>query len=66
VLKGIDDRRLLGRTKVGMRIVHNAEELLKSYDEMEDPAQPNLMLQEYIPGNVDTVWMFNGYFNEKT
>jgi len=49
-----------------MRIVHNAEELLKSYDEMEDPAQPNLMLQEYIPGNVDTVWMFNGYFNEKT
>ncbi|PYT19948.1 MAG: hypothetical protein DMG58_35135 [Acidobacteria bacterium] len=44
-LKGIDDRRLLGRTKVGMRIVHSAEELLKSYDEMEDPAQPNLMLQ---------------------
>jgi len=66
VLKGIDDRRLFGRTKVGMRIVHNADDLLKSYDEMEDPANPNLMLQEYIPGNVDTVWMFNGYFNEKS
>jgi len=66
VLKGIDDRRLFGRTKVGMRIVHNADELLKGYDEMEDPAHPNLMLQEYIPGNVDTVWMFNGYFNAKS
>ena len=66
VLKGIDDRRLFGRSKVVMRIVHNADELLKCYDEMEDPAQPNVMLQEYIPGNVDTVWMFNGYFNEKS
>src|SRR5439155_2952849 len=25
--------------------------------------QPNLILQEYIPGGDDTVWMFNGYFN---
>ncbi len=66
VLKGIDDHRLFGRAKVGMRIVRNAEELLKCYHEMEDPARPNLMLQEYIPGNVDTVWMFNGYFNEKS
>jgi len=66
VLKGIDDRRLFGHTKVAMRIVPNAQELLNSYDEMEDPAQPNLMLQEYIPGNVDTVWMFNGYFNQKS
>src|SRR5579872_368657 len=66
VLKGIDDRLLFGRTKVAMRIVHNAQELLNSYDEMENPAQPNLMLQEYIPGNVDTVWMFNGYFNQKS
>lgn len=66
VLKGIDDRRLFGRDKVAIRIVHNADELLKSYDEMEDPAHPNLMLQEYIPGNVDTVWMFDGYFNEKS
>ena len=30
---------------------------------MEDPADPNLMLQEYIPGGDDSIWMFNGYFD---
>jgi ubiquinone/menaquinone biosynthesis C-methylase UbiE len=30
---------------------------------MEDPADPNLMLQEYIPGGEHDVWMFNGYFD---
>src|SRR2546425_11829555 len=30
----------------------------------EDLEHPNLMLQEYIPGGEDSVWMFNGYFNE--
>jgi len=24
------------------------------------------MLQEYIPGGDDSIWMFNGYFNEKS
>jgi D-aspartate ligase len=66
VLKRIDDRCLLERTRQGMRIARNPSELLSCYDEMEDPAQPNVMLQEYIPGNVDSVWMFNGYFNEKS
>jgi D-aspartate ligase len=66
LLKGIDSRRLVERAGVGMRIVRGADELLKCYDEMEDPAQPNLMLQEYIPGNADSVWMFNGYFNDKS
>ena len=27
------------------------------------PRAPNLMLQEYIPGGEDAVWMFNGYFD---
>lgn len=66
VLKKIDDRCLRERTREGMRIASNPGELLKYYDEMDDPAQPNVMLQEYIPGNVDSVWMFNGYFNEKS
>ena len=26
-------------------------------------SNPNYMLQEYIPGNEDSVWMFNGYYN---
>jgi D-aspartate ligase len=66
LLKGIDGCRLREKSGVRMCIVHTPEELLKFYDETEDPAQPNLMLQEYIPGKADSVWMFNGYFNEKS
>lgn len=63
VLKGIDGARLNARTGRTMVIVRSASELLEHYDRMEDPANPNLMLQEYIPGGEDSVWMFNGYFN---
>jgi predicted ATP-grasp superfamily ATP-dependent carboligase len=63
VLKGIDGARLKRRTGVKMAIVSTGPELLRLYGEMEDPAQPNLMLQEYIPGGDDTIWMFNGYFD---
>ena len=63
VLKGIDGARLNARTGRTMVIVRSASELLEQYDRMEDPLNPNLMLQEYIPGGEDSVWMFNGYFN---
>lgn len=63
MLKGIDGLRLEVRTGRKMLIVHNVDELLAAYDRMEDPAAPNLMLQEYIPGGDDTIWMFNGYFD---
>lgn len=26
----------------------------------------NLLLQEHIPGDPDSIWMFNGYFNERS
>jgi predicted ATP-grasp superfamily ATP-dependent carboligase/peptidoglycan/xylan/chitin deacetylase (PgdA/CDA1 family) len=63
MLKGIDGTRLQARTGKKMVIVHDAAELLSWYDRLEEPAAPNLMLQEYIPGGDDTIWMFNGYFN---
>ena len=63
VLKAIDPARLQQRTGVRLLIVHDRATLLESYARMEDPDQPNLMLQEYIPGGEDTVWMFNGYFD---
>jgi predicted ATP-grasp superfamily ATP-dependent carboligase len=44
--------------------VHTSTELVEKYHEMEDLEEPNLMLQEYIPGSDENVWMFNGYFNE--
>jgi len=66
MLKGIDGALLERQGKPKMVIVRNAQELLDQYDRMEDPANPNLMLQEYIPGGDDSVWMFNGYFNENS
>ena len=63
MLKGIDGQRLWDRTGKKMFIVQSEDELLRLYDAAEDFQNPNLMLQEYIPGGDDTVWMFNGYFN---
>jgi len=52
------------RTGARMVIVASAKELLEKYDLLEDPSAPNLMIQEYIPGGDDSVWMFDGYFNQ--
>lgn len=66
MLKGIDGARLVRRTGKTMEIVQNARELLDSYTRMEDPDARNLILQEYIPGDDGTVWMFNGYFDDNS
>ncbi|MDQ2947962.1 MAG: carboxylate--amine ligase [Acidobacteriota bacterium] len=66
MVKGIDGKRLETRAGKRMYIVHSERELLDLYDRSEDPAHPNLMLQEYIPGGDDSVWMFNGYFNSRS
>ena len=63
MLKGIDGNLLKRRTGRKMEIVADAAQLLRLYQEMEDPGEPNLMLQEYIPGGDDSIWMFNGYFD---
>jgi predicted ATP-grasp superfamily ATP-dependent carboligase len=63
MLKGIDGQRLWERTGKKMFITQSKEQLLRLYDLAEDRNHPNLMLQEYIPGGDDTIWMFNGYFN---
>ncbi len=47
-------------------IVENRDELLAAYREMESPASPNLMVQEYVPGTPETIWMFNGYFDPRS
>ena len=65
VVKGIDDSNS-ARPKTPMRIVRSPRELLDYYSQIEEPFRLNLMLQEYIPGNADSVWMFNGYFNRRS
>jgi D-aspartate ligase len=63
MLKGIDGNKLKERTGKKMVVVYSPRQLREMYVELEDPAEPNLMLQDYIPGGDDSVWMFNGYFN---
>jgi D-aspartate ligase len=41
-------------------------ELLAAYRLMQSPGIHNVMLQEYIPGTPETVWMFNGYFDDQS
>jgi D-aspartate ligase len=66
MLKGIYGNRLQTRTQKKMVIVHSPEELIENYREMEDPEMPNLMLQEYIPGDDDQIYIFNGYFDRRS
>jgi D-aspartate ligase len=67
VLKAIDPWLLHGTTRLpSVVIVESSDELLRKYDEMEDPRRPNLMIQEYIPGGPESVWMYNGYFDAQS
>ena len=66
MLKASDGITVARRSGRKMVICRGKQELLENYDQMEDPARPGLMLQEYIPGGEDSVWMFNGYFDENS
>jgi len=47
-------------------IAQNSEELIDGYRQMQTPGMSNVMLQEYVPGTPETVWMFNGYFDDRS
>jgi D-aspartate ligase len=47
-------------------IARDRDELFRAYWLMESPKGSNVMLQEYIPGTPESVWMFNGYFDEES
>jgi D-aspartate ligase len=63
MIKAIFGNRLHKRAGRTLFIAQGPAELLRLYEELEDPEDPNLLLQEYIPGGDDAVWMFNGYFD---
>ena len=63
MLKGIFGNRLQERTGKKMAIANSREELIENYKLLEDPENPNIMFQEYIPGGDDQIFIFNGYFN---
>ena len=66
VLKGIDGARLREKIGTSMVIVQSEQELLDTYAKLESDDDPNLMLQEYIPGTPESVWMFEAYFDRSS
>ncbi|MGI8513285.1 MAG: ATP-grasp domain-containing protein [Solirubrobacteraceae bacterium] len=62
MLKAIDGYVQEQRDKKRMVVARSADQLLSAYDELEHPARPNLMIQEYVPGDAASVWIVNGYF----
>ena len=45
------------------KMIHSRQQLVAEVgDRNADEAPLNIVLQQYIPGDVDTVWMCNGYF----
>ncbi|HCW08287.1 MAG TPA: hypothetical protein DGG95_13080, partial [Cytophagales bacterium] len=47
-------------------LVKTKEQLFNLYDHYENFSNPNLFVQEYIPGGDESSWIFNGYFNERS
>jgi predicted ATP-grasp superfamily ATP-dependent carboligase len=66
MLKASDNIHTAGRAGKKMIIARSKDELIGQYHAMEDGVHPSLMIQEYIPGGDDSVWMLNGYFDERS
>jgi D-aspartate ligase len=67
MLKCIDYTALRRLDTKKKAILGNAEAVLKHYDKIEVSEDlTNFMLQEYIPGGSEMLWMFNGYFDEES
>jgi D-aspartate ligase len=66
MLKASDNIQTSRHAGKKMVIARSQDELIGQYDVMENVSNPSLMVQEYIPGNDDSVWMFNGYFDENS
>jgi predicted ATP-grasp superfamily ATP-dependent carboligase len=64
MLKASDNIHTSRHAGKKMIIAQSADDLIRQYIAMEDGSRPSLMIQEYIPGGDDSVWMLNGYFDE--
>ena len=60
----VHQRRRCPAAAPSVLIARDREELTRGYRRWRRPDVGNVMLQEYIPGTPETVWMFNGYFDE--
>jgi predicted ATP-grasp superfamily ATP-dependent carboligase len=46
-----------------VHVARSEAELVAAYRRMESDVAPQTILQEFIPGDADSVWMFDGYFD---
>lgn len=63
VLKRIANWAPHGLDRPSVTIATNGDEVRSEYSSEDWTVDPNLLIQEYIPGGPDTIWMFNGYFD---
>ena len=63
VVKAIDPDQLRSRAGGTKFIIRSGRELLELYARAGDPEEPNLLVQEFIPGED---WMFDGYFDQNS
>lgn len=66
LIKGIETTVLQKKVGLRMLVVKDATALLYFYTMMKGVGYSDLMLQEYIPGDDENVWMFNGYFDKNS
>ena len=59
IMKGADPMLPRAASKA---IVYDAQDLLEKYDRAAEDGPANAVLQEYIPGDAQSVWMCNAYF----
>lgn len=64
MLKGIFGNRLHTASGIKMLIIKSPDELIREYQKLSRFGDDNLMIQEYIPGEDNQVYIFNGYFNK--
>ena len=63
VVKAADPRVLgMSDSPDSVAIVRDARQLDALLAQVDPAVLPELLLQEYIPGDAQSVWMFNGYF----
>lgn len=67
VVKRIANRSQSDYDEPSVRIVTDPEQLSRLWDRLEARgAADNYLLQEFIPGGPESVWMFNGYFDDRS
>jgi D-aspartate ligase len=67
VVKGESQEFLVKKGKrLRVAIVADENELLEVFHLNAASGVPGIIVQEYIPGGEDAVWMFNGYFNDRS